>query len=128
MEYLCKYSHYSLTNSFFSILATNNPEFEILDDNEGFSTAETIIARVTYSFSLMKSQLPKLDSLQSNIKNFQQCKELLTEMIKSAEDSATRLAKIYFTRDILWAGLKNQLQQLEHIPELNYFLSEGFYL
>lgn len=59
---------------------------------------------------------------------FEQLQNTIKNLIESLQDNAARFAKLFQCRDLIWFPLSKCEDYYSTIPELNYFVIEGFFL
>jgi hypothetical protein len=91
------------------------------------STLEVIFSKMTYVFGLLKSLKGIEQRLWKDRKDFGSLKAGILEILSRVDDASQRIAKLYYTRDVIWSTISNG-EVSPDVPELSYIAIEGILL
>lgn len=120
---------HTLSNVYYSQLANReNTQVVVHKPNREVSaTLELIFSKMTFAFGMLKSVEFANTNLWNTRKNFSELKPAILEILERVDEGAQRIAKLYYSRDVVWPVIANG-EVSGDCPELNYFVLEGILL
>lgn len=117
--------------SYFSGLSVVHPTFQVKHgSNELSSTIEILMSRYSYALGSLKGIKRTFLGIEGYCKpgQFEGLSNSIKRVIDCLEDVSAKFGKLFYARDLIWTPLAQEKDLYSTIPELNYYLIEGFYL